>query len=179
MRNRGGLTITRRIGGSDRPNISRAIKYGEYRDEGSAILEEKLVGYYAANPAVALRDSCTVYGESELGVAEVAPVIGASIKQYQEIASNFLKGIHSEIPKQLITLSDPNEAYIMQYLPSRVLGILERLLDQDILLPKRQRFISSLWEDLKLLRFLQLVSERETGDLLHYSLNLSRIKWFR
>lgn len=78
----------------------------------------------------------------------------------------------AEIPEHLWEMATEEQQFLLKKLPPQLLDILIRMSDKDLLVPKSCRHLESLWNDLSLLRDMQLVKQKERDVLYQFSLNL-------
>lgn len=135
-------------------------------------MAESLAAYYAENPAVTFRVAWAAYTNDYLPLAEAAAAIGGTFKQFMELGRNYTYKQVADIPEELLSIASEDEKFLLQCLPDRMVNILEHLLEKDILMPTSQRYIGSLWEDLRLLKKLHLVVELDRNGLYQYSIGL-------
>lgn len=137
------------------------------------LVTEALANYYAEHPAIAFRVSWSAYRNNLISLNDAACSIGATTIQYLELGRNYTKKNKTDVLDTLLKMANRDEQFLMMCLPERIVSLLEQLLTQDIFLPKSQRYSSSMWEDLRLLKSLHLVKETRRERLYHYSLNLT------
>jgi len=80
--------------------------------------------------------------------------------------------LKAEIPEHLWEMATEEQQFLLKNLSPQLLDILIRMSDKDLLVPKSCRYLESLWNDLSLLRDMQLVKQKERDVLYQFSLNL-------
>lgn len=145
----------------------------EYQSDEIQLLTEALANYYAKYPALAFRASWAAYVNNLLSLNDAACAVGATIYQYLELGRNYTQKTKVNVPKSLLDRANQDETFLLGCLPERMIRLMEQLLTQDILLPMVERYSSSMWEDLRLLKALHLVKEYRRERLYHYRLNLT------
>ncbi len=139
----------------------------------SKFFAENLAAYYEDNPAVTFRVAWAAYVNNLIPLSEAAAAVGGTFKQFLELGKHYTKNIQVDISELLLTNATSDEEFLIRCLPQRLINVLEQLLVKDILLPMSNRYIGTLWEDMRLLKRLKLVRETKRTDLYQYSLNLN------
>lgn len=142
----------------------------------SELLAESLANYYAKNPAITFRVAWAAYVNNYIPLSEAAAALGGTFKQFLELGRHYTDEIKTEIPAELLDSASEEQQFLLECLPQRLLNILGQLLVKDILLPSSQRYVGSLWEDLRFLKKLRFVKQSQHNNLYRFSLSLDKTK---
>lgn len=143
---------------------------GEHEEAETGLKNTRLL---LANPALAFQKAWTKYKNNELTLGEAARAAGCRTdSQFLELGTRYESNSKAAVPEHLWQRSTPEQQFLLRCLPPDLVEILVQISRKDLLLPKKQKYLEHLWNDLCLLRDLQLITQKDRGELYQFTLSL-------
>lgn len=136
-------------------------------------LAEAVDQIYDVSPLLCVDVAWDAYRRDLFSLGDAASFVGLGQREFI-LLRRLLDAEQTEVPYELAIKANPQEYISLSYLGEERMDLLLKMLDKDLLFPSNKAFVTSLWEDLRILEALGLVRAFRGKKQWRYQLNIGK-----